>query len=89
MVSTFILETIGIIGGALCISSFIPQIVKSFKTKKVEDVSIWLVLLTLVGTIFWVAYGLIAESILIILANIIFLVFIIFQLVLMIRYKSK
>lgn len=89
MISSAIAEAIGIIGGALIISSYIPQIIKSAKTKKVEDVSIWMIIATLVGTLFWIAYGIIILSLSVILSNSVFLIFIIFQLILMIKYGKK
>lgn len=52
-------DTIGIIAGVLVLSSFIPQLLKAYKTKKMTDVSIHLMLLISSGMFLWVIYGLI------------------------------
>ena len=52
-------DTIGIIAGVLVLSSFIPQLLKAYKTKKMTDVSIHLMLLIAAGMFLWVIYGLI------------------------------
>ena len=52
-------DTIGIIAGLLVLSSFIPQLLKAYKTKRMTDVSIHLMLLISSGMFLWVVYGLI------------------------------
>lgn len=52
-------DTIGIIAGVLVLSSFIPQLLKAYKTKRMTDVSIHLMLLISSGMFLWVIYGLI------------------------------
>ena len=48
---------IGIIAGILVMSSSIPQIIKSYKSKKMSDVSIYLLGLIASGLVLWVVYG--------------------------------
>ena len=48
---------IGIIAGILVMSSSIPQIIKSYKSKKMSDVSIYLLGLIASGLLLWVIYG--------------------------------
>ena len=48
---------IGIIAGILVMSSSIPQIIKSYKSKKMSDVSIYLLSLIASGLLLWVVYG--------------------------------
>ena len=48
---------IGIIAGILVMSSSIPQIIKSYKSKKMSDVSIYLLGLIASGLLLWVVYG--------------------------------
>ena len=83
------MELIGLIGGALIVTSYIPQIVKSYRTKQVGDLSLLMILATFVGTVLWVIYGVMHKSISIVLTNSIFLVFVIFQLCLMLIYDGK
>jgi MtN3 and saliva related transmembrane protein len=50
-------DAIGIIAGVLVMSSSIPQIMKSYKTKKMSDVSIYLMSLIASGLFLWIIYG--------------------------------
>ena len=55
-------DTIGFAAGILIAISMIPQLVKSYKTKKVEDVSLLMLFIALVGTALWVIYGYLISS---------------------------
>jgi len=48
---------IGIIAAILTTSAFLPQVVKTLKTGKTEDLSLITFLMILVGTILWFIYG--------------------------------
>jgi MtN3 and saliva related transmembrane protein len=52
-------DVIGIIAGILVLSSFIPQLYKAYKTKRMSDVSIYLMGLIASGMLLWVVYGII------------------------------
>ncbi len=65
----FLTVVIGIVATILTRYSSIPQIVKGFKTKKMEDVSFWLIFYLTAGLVLWVIYGLLIDDFLIILAN--------------------
>ncbi len=60
-----IADTIGIIAGILVLSSFIPQLYKAYKTKKMQDVSIYLMGLIASGMFLWVIYGLIRKDVIV------------------------
>jgi MtN3 and saliva related transmembrane protein len=55
-------DTIGTIAGILVLSSFVPQLKKAYKTKKMADVSIHLMILIASGMFLWVVYGIIRED---------------------------
>jgi MtN3 and saliva related transmembrane protein len=55
-------DIIGTIAGILVLSSFIPQLMKGYKTKKMSDVSIHLMSLIASGMFLWVIYGLIRSD---------------------------
>lgn len=55
-------DIIGTIAGILVLSSFIPQLIKAYKTKKMFDVSIHLMILIASGMFLWVIYGLIRSD---------------------------
>jgi MtN3 and saliva related transmembrane protein len=49
---------IGYIGSFLTSITFIPQVYKSWQSKSVGDLSIWMVLIVITSTIIWLVYGL-------------------------------
>ena len=53
---------IGTIAGILVLLSFIPQIIKAYKTKKMFDVSAHLMILIASGMFLWVIYGFIKSD---------------------------
>jgi len=53
--------------------SFIPQAIKSYKTKSVEDLSVWMIVATFIGTVFWIIYGYLIKSNPVLIMNIIFI----------------
>ena len=83
------METTSIIGllAAGCTTiAFLPQVIKSVKTRHTRDISLgWLVLL-LCGIGLWVVYGLLRDDFVIIAANAATLVFVVVLFVLKTRY---
>ena len=81
-------DTIGIIAGILVLSSFIPQLYKAYKTKKMQDVSIYLMSLIASGMFLWVIYGLIRKDPVIIGTNISGFILNIILIALKVRYDE-
>ena len=63
-------DTIGVLAGVLVLLSFIPQIIKAYKTKKMIDVSIYLMGLIATGMFLWIIYGIIRSDVVIIGTNV-------------------
>ena len=55
-------DIIGTVAGILVLSSFIPQLMKAYKTKKMFDVSAHLMILIASGMFLWVIYGFIRSD---------------------------
>ena len=66
---TIIVTIIGIMATVFAVSSSIPQIIKGLKTRKTDDVSIWLVIVLITGLSLWVIYGIGINDLLISIAN--------------------
>ena len=65
--------TMGIIGtlaGILILSGWVPQIIKGHKTKKLDDVSSYLMILIFAGAALWLVYGLALDDVYIIGVNV-------------------
>lgn len=79
--------TLGIIAGTFTTVSFVPQVIKVWKTKKTRDISLAMFAILLTGSILWLTYGFMLKDIPLILTNII--IFILGSIILYykIRYK--
>jgi MtN3 and saliva related transmembrane protein len=65
----FLISAIGILASIFALSSTVPQIIKGVKTKKMDDVSVWLILSLIVGLSLWVIYGIGISGVVIIGGN--------------------
>ena len=60
---------IGILAAFLTTLSFVPQIIKAYHTRRMKDVSRYLMILFSTGSILWIVYGILHEDLVIIGAN--------------------
>jgi MtN3 and saliva related transmembrane protein len=82
-------EVIGIIAGALSCTTFLPQVIKTWKSKSTRDVSLEMFIIASIGTTLWLVYGILIHSISIIGTNIIVLIFSLIMLFLILRNNRK
>lgn len=82
-------QIIGFIAGILTTVAVLPQLIKSWKTKKVMDISPFMFVLLLGGVGLWVVYGIIINDYPIILTNGISFLLNSSMLLIMLLYKSK
>jgi MtN3 and saliva related transmembrane protein len=61
---------LGLLAGTLTSVATIPQVVRSYRTRHVQDLSIWQPLLLAVGTALWLIYGIILADVPLIAANV-------------------
>ncbi|MGQ0771368.1 MAG: SemiSWEET family sugar transporter [Nitrososphaerota archaeon] len=64
------LTLLGSIASVLVSSSFVPQIIKGYKTKRLNDVSYLLMILISIGMSLWIIYGIEKQDLVIIGANV-------------------
>jgi MtN3 and saliva related transmembrane protein len=65
---------VGLVAGLLTSIAALPQVVKTWRSRHAQDLSIWQPLLLSVGIALWLIYGMLIADIPLILANIIPLV---------------
>ena len=70
MLDEFTLGVIAILAGILILIGWIPQIIQGYKTKKLEDVSKYLVIAIFSGAVLWLVYGIEIDDIYIIGVNV-------------------
>ena len=84
-----VIQLIGIAAAVLTTSSFLPQIVKAYRTKSMEDVSRYLMSMFATGTLLWMLYGAYKSDLVIIGANAIASAFNIVLLCMKFAYRKK
>ncbi|WP_299149094.1 SemiSWEET transporter [uncultured Dokdonia sp.] len=63
------IEIIGLIAATLTTAAFLPQVYQTWKTKDVSGLSLPMFTMFFIGIVFWLIYGVLKESLSIILAN--------------------
>ena len=64
-------EIFGYIAAILTTAAFLPQLIKTLKTKKADDVSLIPLIMFIIGVLSWIIYGYKISSIPILIANLI------------------
>lgn len=85
--STPVVTIIGYIAAFLTTVSFLPQVIRVWKTHSTKDLSLVMFLLFIAGLSFWLVYGILQHALPIILANGITLVLALIILTFKIIYK--
>jgi MtN3 and saliva related transmembrane protein len=79
-------EWMGFVAAALTTFSFVPQAVKTIRSKDTRGISLWMYLTFTVGIVFWLGYGLVLMSWPMIIANVVTLLLSLTILSLKLRY---
>ncbi len=82
------MEIIGVAAGFCTTAAFVPQVVRTWKTKSVEDISLGMYGLLCFGILLWIVYGFLIVSFSVILANLVTIVLAGAVLVMKIRYGT-
>lgn len=67
-------EAVGLVAGALTTASFVPQVIKTWRTRSAKDFSLPMLLLFTLGVGLWLVYGVMIGSRPVIVPNVITLV---------------
>lgn len=86
--SDLMITLVGTMAAVLTTSSFLPQIIKAYRTKKMNDVSPYLMGLYATGTTLWLVYGIFKNDFVIIGANLLGTAFNVILLFLKRAYSS-
>jgi MtN3 and saliva related transmembrane protein len=81
-------QIIGLAAGICTAASMLPQVIKTIKDKKAEDVSMLMLIILMTGLILWVIYGIKRNDMPIILTNSFSLLVNITMMALRIKYKK-
>ncbi len=62
-------DLIGSAAGTLTTVAFIPQVVRAWRTKSVQDLSFWMLLAFTTGVCLWTVYGYVTDAVPLIITN--------------------
>lgn len=80
-------DLLGLVAGMLTTAAFIPQVVKTWRTRSTHDISLGMFALFNTGLVLWLVYGVMIDSLPIVVSNIITLALALTILVFKLRYK--
>ena len=79
---------LGYFAGFLTTISFLPQVVKTWKTRSASDLSLGMFSVFSVGVLFWLVYGFLMQEPPMILWNSVTLIFVLAILVMKLKFDS-
>ena len=79
---------IGTIAGILILSGWVPQIIKGYKSKKLDDVSAYLMILIFAGAVLWLIYGIALDDVYIMGVNLAAMVLTMIVLSIKLKYEK-
>lgn len=86
MNSEFI-DVLGLVAGTLTTIAFLPQLLKIWKSKSAQDVSLVMMSTFCIGIFLWIVYGVVIGAMPIIVTNAVTLALALLILILKIRYR--
>jgi len=84
----FNIEIVGLAAAALTTAAFVPQVYKTWKTKSADELSLTMYLVFFTGIMLWLAYGILLNSLSIMLANIVTGILVLVLIYFKWRYKK-
>ncbi len=83
------ITTLGLVAGVLTMIAYLPQLIKTWKSKSADDLSWSMLIILCTGIVLWLVYGIYIHNLPVIAANVVTFVFATIILVLKIRYKNE
>ena len=83
------LDLLGICAGTLTTIAFVPQVVKTWRSRSSADISTRMYVIFALGVFMWLLYGIALNSFPIILSNIVTLILALCMLSLKYRYRKR
>jgi MtN3 and saliva related transmembrane protein len=81
------IELLGYVAGTISSLTFLPQVIKTWKSKSAKDISIWMFTFATLSVIMWLVYGILTNNGPVIYTNAAVLVLSLTMVYFKIRYK--
>ena len=82
------IRILGLVAGMCTTISFLPQVIKTWKTRSAKDLSLGMFSLFCIGVVLWLIYGIMVMDIPVIAANFVTLLLSTTLLIFKIRFKE-
>ncbi len=82
------IQLVGIVAGIFTATSLMPQLIKTFKTKTAEEISLVMLITLMLGIGLWIYYGILRKDLPIIITNGFSFMLNIILIVLRVKYKK-
>lgn len=79
--------TLGLVAGTLTTIAYLPQLIKTWKSKSADDISWSMLMILCLGIVLWLVYGIAVHDLPLIAANIVTLILASIILGLKVRYR--
>ncbi|RYY41396.1 MAG: hypothetical protein EOO08_01965 [Chitinophagaceae bacterium] len=83
------IEILGMIAGSISAVTFLPQVIKTWRTKSAADISLLMFTFATISVILWLIYGIVKKSVPIIYTNSMVLVFSLIMLYFKFRFGKN
>lgn len=83
-----IIQIVGLAAGSLTTAAFLPQVIKTWKSRSAKDLSLGMFSLFCLGVVLWLAYGIMVMDIPVIAANLLTLMLASTLLFFKLRFKE-
>ncbi|HMJ70261.1 MAG TPA: SemiSWEET transporter [Cyclobacteriaceae bacterium] len=87
--SESLVQIVGVVAGILTSVSLLPQVVKVYREKSSEQISIGYIITLMSGLLLWIVYGILRSDTPVIATNVFSISVSVVMLVLGIKYKDK
>jgi MtN3 and saliva related transmembrane protein len=83
-----IIQLLGLTAGSLTTAAFLPQVIKTWKSRSAKDLSLGMFSLFCLGVVLWLVYGIMMQDIPVIAANLLTLMLASTLLFFKLRFKE-
>lgn len=83
------IQLLGMAAGSISAITFLPQVIKTWKTKSADDISLLMFTFATVSVVMWLVYGIILQDVPIIYTNSLVLICSLIMLYFKFRYSNK
>ena len=83
------IQLLGLTAGALTTTAFLPQVIKTWKSKSAKDLSLGMFMLFSLGVALWLVYGIMVQDTPVIAANLVTLMLASTILFFKFRFKNQ